>query len=150
MCPVFRRNEAANTLGGGGSLKGKTLFIAGGSRGIGFCIAKTAAKDGANIVIGGKELKWGLDSFWSAKPGDSLYVASSGLAVERYVDVEQGEDPTPPAFNKRRSKSKFDESHVEYGSRDGNKGDVAVFFGGDAVYDRHSTDCIAASPVRIC
>ena len=104
----------------------------------------------ANIVIGGKELKWGLDSFWSAKPGDSLYVASSGLAVERYVDVEQGEDPTPPAFNKRRSKSKFDESHVEYGSRDGNKGDVAVFFGGDAVYDRHSTDCIAASPVRIC
>eukprot|EP01045_Picozoa_sp_COSAG04_P029336 COSAG04_NODE_4794_length_1891_cov_1.389509_1_plen_239_part_10 len=49
-----RRNEAANTLGGGGSLKGKTLFIAGGSRGIGFCIAKTAAKDGANIVIGGK------------------------------------------------------------------------------------------------
>ena len=54
MCPVFRRNEAANTLGGAGSLKGKTLFIAGGSRGIGFCIAKTAAKDGANIVIGGK------------------------------------------------------------------------------------------------
>ena len=48
------RNEAANTLGGAGSLKGKTLFIAGGSRGIGFCIAKTAAKDGANIVIGGK------------------------------------------------------------------------------------------------
>lgn len=53
-CRLRRRNEAANTLGGGGSLKGKTLFIAGGSRGIGFCIAKTAAKDGANIVIGGK------------------------------------------------------------------------------------------------
>ena len=105
----------------------------------------------ANIVIGGKELKWGLDSFWSAKPGDSLYVASSGLAVERYVDVEQGEDPTPPAFKKPTGVCKFDESHVEYGSRDGNKGDVGVFFGGDAIYDRTprpSTDCIAASPVH--
>ena len=47
-------NDAACTLGGGGTLKGKTVFIAGGSRGIGFCIAKTVAKDGANVVITGK------------------------------------------------------------------------------------------------
>eukprot|EP01047_Picozoa_sp_COSAG01_P067808 COSAG01_NODE_9652_length_2379_cov_3.000439_1_plen_274_part_00 len=47
-------NDEACTLGGGGSLAGKTVFIAGGSRGIGFCIAKTAARDGANVVIGGK------------------------------------------------------------------------------------------------
>ncbi len=34
-----------------GSLKGKTLFITGASRGIGLAIAKCAAVDGANIVI---------------------------------------------------------------------------------------------------
>jgi citronellol/citronellal dehydrogenase len=36
------------------SLKGKTLFITGGSRGIGLAIAKRAAQDGANIVIAAK------------------------------------------------------------------------------------------------
>mmetsp|Transcript_41511 Transcript_41511/g.129100 ORF Transcript_41511/g.129100 Transcript_41511/m.129100 type:complete len:355 (-) Transcript_41511:199-1263(-) len=49
-----RWNERASTLGGGGSLRGKTLFVCGGSRGIGFCIAKTAARDGANVVIAAK------------------------------------------------------------------------------------------------
>jgi citronellol/citronellal dehydrogenase len=36
------------------SLKGKTLFITGASRGIGLAIAKRAAADGANIVIAAK------------------------------------------------------------------------------------------------
>jgi citronellol/citronellal dehydrogenase len=36
------------------SLKGKTLFITGASRGIGLAIAKRAARDGANIVIAAK------------------------------------------------------------------------------------------------
>ena len=36
------------------TLKGKTLFITGGSRGIGLAIARRAAKDGANIVIAAK------------------------------------------------------------------------------------------------
>jgi citronellol/citronellal dehydrogenase len=36
------------------SLKGKTLFISGGSRGIGFAIALRAAVDGANVVIAAK------------------------------------------------------------------------------------------------
>ncbi len=35
-------------------LKGKTLFITGATRGIGFAIAKKAAMDGANIVIAAK------------------------------------------------------------------------------------------------
>lgn len=36
------------------SLKGKTLFISGASRGIGLAIAHRAAQDGANIVIAAK------------------------------------------------------------------------------------------------
>src|SRR5262249_29118369 len=36
------------------SLKGKTLFITGGSRGIGLAIARRAAADGANIAIAAK------------------------------------------------------------------------------------------------
>ncbi len=37
-----------------GDLKGKTMFLSGGSRGIGLAIAKRAAKDGANIIIAAK------------------------------------------------------------------------------------------------
>jgi citronellol/citronellal dehydrogenase len=36
------------------SLRGKTLFITGASRGIGYSIAERAARDGANIVIAAK------------------------------------------------------------------------------------------------
>ena len=36
------------------SLKGKTLFISGGSRGIGLAIALRAARDGAHVVIAAK------------------------------------------------------------------------------------------------
>lgn len=37
-----------------GNLKNKTMFISGGSRGIGLAIARRAARDGANIVIAAK------------------------------------------------------------------------------------------------
>lgn len=35
-------------------LKGKTLFLSGGSRGIGLAIAKRAARDGANVIVAAK------------------------------------------------------------------------------------------------
>jgi citronellol/citronellal dehydrogenase len=38
----------------GMSLKGKTIFISGGSRGIGLAIALRAARDGANVTIAAK------------------------------------------------------------------------------------------------
>ena len=36
------------------SLKGKTIFVTGGSRGIGLAIAKRAVRDGANVTIAAK------------------------------------------------------------------------------------------------
>jgi citronellol/citronellal dehydrogenase len=39
---------------GAGTLKGKTLFITGASRGIGLAIGLRAARDGANVVIAAK------------------------------------------------------------------------------------------------
>jgi citronellol/citronellal dehydrogenase len=36
------------------SLKGKTLFITGASRGIGLAVALKCARDGANIAIAAK------------------------------------------------------------------------------------------------
>ncbi|MCB8837216.1 NAD(P)-dependent oxidoreductase [Aurantimonas sp. VKM B-3413] len=36
------------------SLRGKTLFVSGGSRGIGLAIALRAARDGANVVVAAK------------------------------------------------------------------------------------------------
>src|SRR6266550_2656679 len=39
------------------SLKGKTLFITGASRGIGLAIALRAARDGANIAIAANEIE---------------------------------------------------------------------------------------------
>jgi citronellol/citronellal dehydrogenase len=36
------------------TLAGKTVFVSGGSRGIGKAIALRCAKDGANVVIAGK------------------------------------------------------------------------------------------------
>ena len=39
------------------SLKGKTLFITGGSRGIGLAIALKAAADGANVAIAAKTVE---------------------------------------------------------------------------------------------
>src|SRR5258705_2987660 len=63
--PVARRrrdnNTEEGTIGGihrkGGtmtSLKGKTLFVSRGSRGIGLAIALRAARDGANVAIAAK------------------------------------------------------------------------------------------------
>jgi citronellol/citronellal dehydrogenase len=44
----------AMTVRNATSLKGKTLFVTGGSRGIGLAIALRAARDGANVAIAAK------------------------------------------------------------------------------------------------
>ncbi|HEX6607736.1 MAG TPA: NAD(P)-dependent oxidoreductase [Chloroflexia bacterium] len=74
-----------------GSLKGRTLFITGGSRGIGRAIALRAARDGANVVIAAK----------SAEPHPKLpgtifsvaeeIEAAGGRALPLQVDVRDEE-----------------------------------------------------------
>ncbi len=45
------------TARGAGSLRDRTVFITGGSRGIGLAIAKRVAADGANVVIAAKTVE---------------------------------------------------------------------------------------------
>ncbi|MCA9839425.1 MAG: NAD(P)-dependent oxidoreductase [Trueperaceae bacterium] len=81
------------------SLKGKTLFITGASRGIGLAIGLRAAKDGANIVIAAK----------TAEPHPKLegtiYTAADeirnagGQALPLVVDI-RFEDQVKDAFDK--------------------------------------------------
>ena len=51
-CGDANRHDAVNP--GPGTLRGKTLFITGASRGIGKAIAMRAARDGARIIIAAK------------------------------------------------------------------------------------------------
>src|SRR5215207_5447291 len=66
------------------SLKDKTLFITGASRGIGLAIGLRAAKDGANVVIAAK----------TAEPHPKLpgtIEAAGGKALPLVVDVRDEE-----------------------------------------------------------
>jgi len=71
------------------SLKGKTMFISGASRGIGLAIAKRAAQDGANIALIAK----------TAEPHPKLpgtvYTAAKELeeAGDRHADRRDVRDP---------------------------------------------------------
>jgi citronellol/citronellal dehydrogenase len=71
------------------SLKGKTLFITGASRGIGLAIARRAARDGANIAIVAK-----TESPHPKLPG-TIYTAAQeieragGCALPLAVDVRE-------------------------------------------------------------
>ncbi|MBZ0147613.1 MAG: NAD(P)-dependent oxidoreductase [Pseudorhodoplanes sp.] len=69
------------------SLKGKTLFITGASRGIGLAIALRAARDGANIVVAAK-----TDTPHPKLPGTihtaaEAIVKAGGQALPLVVDV---------------------------------------------------------------
>ena len=71
------------------SLKGKTLFITGASRGIGLAIALRAARDGANIAIAAK-----TDTPHPKLPGTihsaaSEVEAAGGKALPMQVDVRE-------------------------------------------------------------
>lgn len=82
-----------------GELKGKTLFITGGSRGIGRAIALKCAADGANVVIAAK-----TDKPHPKLPGTIFTVAEEiekvgGKALPLKVDVRD-EDQITAAVDK--------------------------------------------------
>lgn len=60
----------------GASLRGKTLFITGASRGIGLAIAKKAARDGANIAIAAKSVAE------NPKIPGTIYTAAAEIEAE--------------------------------------------------------------------
>jgi citronellol/citronellal dehydrogenase len=69
------------------SLKGKTLFVTGASRGIGYAIAHRAAEDGANIVIAAKSAEPNPKlpgTIYSAKAD---FEKAGGRAIACIVDV---------------------------------------------------------------
>ena len=65
------------------NLKGRTIFISGGSRGIGLAIAKRCAADGANIAIAAKTIE--------ANP------KLPGTIFSAAKEIEQGWRPMPAA-----------------------------------------------------
>jgi citronellol/citronellal dehydrogenase len=70
-------------------LAGKTLFITGGSRGIGLAIALRAARDGANIVIAAKTSKPHPKLPGTIHSAAEQVEAAGGRALALVVDVRE-------------------------------------------------------------
>ncbi len=69
------------------TLKGKTLFITGASRGIGLAIARRAAADGANIVIAAKTTETNPKLPGTIHSAAEEIRASGGQALPLQVDI---------------------------------------------------------------
>ncbi len=72
-----------------GSLKGKTLFITGASRGIGLAIALRAARDGANVVVAAKTNEPHPKLEGTIHSAAKEIEAAGGKALALTVDVRQ-------------------------------------------------------------
>jgi citronellol/citronellal dehydrogenase len=73
------------------SLKGKTLFITGASRGIGLAIGKRAAADGANIVIAAKTTDPNPKLPGTIYTAAEEIMAAGGQALPLAVDIRDEE-----------------------------------------------------------
>ena len=69
------------------SLAGKTLFITGGSRGIGLAIALRAAKDGANVAIAAKTAEPNPKLPGTIHSAAAEIAAAGGNALPLQVDI---------------------------------------------------------------
>ena len=73
------------------SLKGKTLFITGGSRGIGLAIALKAAADGANVAIAAKTVEPHPKLEGTINTAAAAIEKAGGRALPLAVDVRDEE-----------------------------------------------------------
>lgn len=73
------------------TLKGKTLFITGASRGIGLAIAKRAAADGANVVIAAKTAEANPKLPGTIHSAAEEIKAAGGQALALQVDIREEE-----------------------------------------------------------
>ena len=71
------------------SLKGKTLFITGASRGIGLAIARRAAQDGANIVVAAKTTETNPKLPGTIYSAAEEIKAAGGQALPLAVDIRE-------------------------------------------------------------
>ena len=81
------------------SLKGKTLFITGGSRGIGLAIALKAAADGANVAIAAKTVEPHPKLEGTIHTAAAAIEKAGGRALALQVDVRE-EDQVKAALEK--------------------------------------------------
>lgn len=75
-----------------GSLRGRTLLISGGSRGIGLAIAERAAQDGANIVLMAKTGEPHPRLAGTVYTAAERIAAAGGQALPLVGDVRRDED----------------------------------------------------------
>src|ERR1700692_2171607 len=73
------------------SLAGKTLFMSGGSRGIGLAIALRAARDGANVVIAAKTADPDPRLEGTIYTAATAIEAAGGKALPLVVDIRDEE-----------------------------------------------------------
>ena len=73
------------------SLAGKTLFMSGGSRGIGLAIALRAARDGANVVIAAKTADPDPRLEGTIHTAAAAVEAAGGKALPLVVDIRDEE-----------------------------------------------------------
>ena len=77
------------TDAGSGNLKGKTIFMSGGSRGIGLAIALRAARDGANVAIAAKTAEPHPKLEGTIYTAASQIEAAGGKALPLVCDIRE-------------------------------------------------------------
>lgn len=73
------------------NLAGKTLFISGGSRGIGLAIALRAARDGANVVIAAKTVEPHPKLAGTIHTAAEEVEAAGGKALPLFLDIRDAD-----------------------------------------------------------